>query len=114
MKITRIQLRQLIQEAMSIESDKEIGDKIHHGALELLRDNPDFEYDDCYDEAAEHLGYQDWNEQQKGEYTRKANDAYEKKKARQSEIDRMLRRRLENDPMYQKRMRHEQPYSEDF
>ena len=114
MKITRRQLRQLIQEAMSVESDKDIDKKIHNAALELLRDNPDFEYDDCYDEAAEHLGYQDWNEQQKAEYARKANAAYEKKKASQPEIDRMLRQRLENDPMYQKRMRHEQPYSKDF
>ena len=114
MKVTRRQLRQLIQEAMSVESDKEIDVKIHNAALELLSDNPDFEYDDCYDEAAEHLGYQDWNEQQKAEYARKADVDYKDKKAMQPEIDSMLRQRLENDPYYQRRMRHEQPYSKDF
>ena len=81
MKVTRRQLRQLIQEAMSVESDKEIDDKIHNAALELLSDNPDFEYDDCYDEAAEHLGYQDWNMQQQARAVEKWNAAYERDKA---------------------------------
>ena len=81
MKVTRRQLRQLIQEAMSVESDKDIDKKIHNAALVLLSDNPDFEYNDCYDEAAEHLGYKDWNERGKKEYGQKADAAYQAQKS---------------------------------
>ena len=82
MKISRRQLRQLINEAMRPLSDKEIDNKIHDAAIALLDDNPDFEYDDCYDEAAEQLGHQEWNEARKAEHMQQFRASYEKEKAK--------------------------------